>query len=400
MKKPSKQPIALTWLINSVFSPAYAQQSIALDLLGNYSKTSDLAQRIISLIPPSNNAGPFKAVSYKAVLAIINCLTLLDKKITISRIYMSLTVGLKSLAVETLHWLAKQYDIKEIAVNNQGDKLTIDSPTRDINVAINRYVNNHHKYINNETVINLFELYQSDQTHLTKMIATLLPGLQVLASPPMNDLISPELEASHRRILFNLQSLTTDNYILYVGLDSLSDATLSGNIGSLLLADLAALAGMIYNYKDVKKPINIFVDEAAEVVNDSFIQILNKGRGAGLRCFTATQTIADFNVRTGSYDKTRQMLGNFNNWLALRTNDFDTQNYLSQSLRKTRIQVKNSSYSNSDALSASHSSQSLHYETTQLITSDLLAELRNFEYIARVSGGELIKGRLPVVDLD
>lgn len=380
-----------------VFNPAYAQQSIALDLLGNYSKTSDLAQRIISLIPPSANAGPFRAVSYKAVLTIIDALTLLDQKITISRIYISLTVGLKPLVVEVLRYMFKRYNLVDLDPN---DALDPDITTRELNNMVRYYVVNYHKYLKVEAVINLFELYQHDHAHLTKMIATLLPGLQVLASPPMNDLISPELEPTHQRILFNLQSLTTDNYILYVGLDSLSDATLSGNIGSLLLSDLAALAGMIYNYKDVKKPINIFVDEAAEVVNDAFIQILNKGRGAGLRCFTATQTIADFNVRTGSYDKTRQMLGNFNNWLALRTNDYDTQNYLAQSLRKTRVSVKHASYAHHDLLSSNNQSDSMHHEQTNLITPDIFAELRNFEYIARVSGGSLIKGRLPIVNLD
>lgn len=380
-----------------VFNPAYAQQSIALDLLGNYSKTSDLAQRIISLIPSSANAGPFRAVSYKAVLTIIDALSLLDQKITISRIYISLTVGLKPLVVEVLRYMIKRHNLVDLDPN---ESLDPDISTRELNTMVRNYVVNHHKHLKVEAVINLFELYQHDHAHLTKMIATLLPGLQVLASPPMNDLISPELEATHQRILFNLQSLTTDNYILYVGLDSLSDATLSSNIGSLLLSDLAALAGMIYNYKDVKKPINIFVDEAAEVVNDAFIQILNKGRGAGLRCFTATQTIADFNVRTGSYDKTRQMLGNFNNWLALRTNDYDTQNYLAQSLRRTRVSVKHASYAHHDLLSANNQSDSMHHEQTNLITPDIFAELRNFEYIARVSGGALIKGRLPIVNLD
>lgn len=246
--------------------------------------------------------------------------------------------------------------------------------------------------------MSLIDLYQHDTTHLKKMIATLLPALQVLASEPINNLVSPDDDQHLNRIVFNLKNLIDSNYILYIGLDSLSDATLSSNIASIFLSDLAALAGMIYNYKDIKNPINVFIDEAAEVVNDAFIQILNKGRGAGIRCFTATQTIADLNVRTGSHDKTRQILGNFNNWIALRTNDFYTQQYLSESIRKTRVKVKHSSYNKTNILHGNRKSESIGYEQDFLVSPEIFAELPNFEYIARVSGGTMIKGRLPIIN--
>lgn len=375
------------------FSPAFAQQSIALDLLSNYAKTSDLAQRIISLMPNSAHAAPFKAVSYQAVLTVIDALTLLNHKITLAKIYLSLTVGLKDLVIQVMLYACKTYDIPQYLEILAQENLD----TRALKNVLRAYIKNYHPLVKQEAILNLIELYNHDSTHLGKMLATLLPGLQVLATPPMNELITPELEVSGQRMVFNLQSLTSTNYILYVGLDSLSDATLSGNIGSLLLSDLAALAGSIYNYKDIKKPINIFIDEAGEVVNDAFIQILNKGRGAGLRCFTATQTIADFNVRIGDKEKTRQMLGNFNNWLALRTTDFETQKYLAQSLRQTRVTVKQSNYMQHDAFTNNSYSDALNHESTLLVTPDILAELPNFEYIARVAGGQVIKGRLPIV---
>ena len=60
-----------------------------------------------------------------------------------------------------------------------------------------------------------------------------------------------------------------------------------------LLADLASVAGDRYNYGLDNRPVNIFVDEAAEVINDPCIQLLNKGRGAKFRLFIATQTFAE-----------------------------------------------------------------------------------------------------------
>jgi hypothetical protein len=93
-----------------------------------------------------------------------------------------------------------------------------------------------------------------------------------------------------------------------------SDSMVGSAIGSILVADLAAVAGDRYNYGVNLTPVNVFIDEAAEVVNDPFIQLLNKGRGADLRLTVATQTFADFAARTGSEAKARQVLGNINTW--------------------------------------------------------------------------------------
>jgi conjugal transfer pilus assembly protein TraD len=125
--------------------------------------------------------------------------------------------------------------------------------------------------------------------------------------------------------------------VVYLGLDSLSDTMVGSAIGSILVADLAAVAGDRYNYGVSLKPVNVFIDEAAEVVNDPFIQLLNKGRGAGLRLTVATQTFADFAARTGSEAKARQVLGNINSLIALRVLDAETQQYVTDSLPKTRL---------------------------------------------------------------
>ncbi len=124
----------------------------------------------------------------------------------------------------------------------------------------------------------------------------------------------------------------------YIGLDSLTDAMVGSAIGSLLLSDLTAVVGDRYNYGVENRPVNIFIDEAAEVVNDPFIQLLNKGRGAKMRCVIATQTFADFAARTGSEAKARQVLGNINNLIALRVMDAETQQYITDNLPKTRLQ--------------------------------------------------------------
>ena len=188
----------------------------------------------------------------------------------------------------------------------------------------------------------------------------------------------------------------------YIALDSLSDGLVGSAIGSILLADLAAVAGDRYNYGVSDRPVNVFVDEAAEVINDPFIQVLNKGRGAKIRLFIATQTFADFSARTGSQDKARQVLGNVNNLIALRIMDSETQQYITDNLPKTRL--KYIMRTQGVATSATHPGvfsgnvgERLMEEEGDLFAPQLLGQLPDLHYIAKLSGGRIVKGRLPVL---
>ena len=86
-----------------------------------------------------------------------------------------------------------------------------------------------------------------------------------------------------------------------------------------------------------KRIVNLFIDEAAEVVCGPFLQLLNKGRGANFKLFVATQTCADFASRMGSRDKASQLLGNLNNRICLRCVDPDTQKFVASLMPKTYI---------------------------------------------------------------
>jgi conjugal transfer pilus assembly protein TraD len=190
--------------------------------------------------------------------------------------------------------------------------------------------------------------------------------------------------------------------VVYLGLDALSDTMVGSAIGSILVADLAAVAGERYNHRPGSAPVNLFIDEAAEVVNDPFIQLLNKGRGAGLRLTIATQTFADFVARTGSEAKARQVLGNINNLIALRALDDVTQKYVTDSLPKTRIKTimrthGSTTHSANPWLYTGNIGERLIEEEVDLFPPALLGELPNLEYIAKVSGGRVLKGRLPIL---
>ena len=86
----------------------------------------------------------------------------------------------------------------------------------------------------------------------------------------------------------NVRDLIAQNKVVYIGLDALTDSSLARAVGTMLLADIRAVAGAKYNFADVTGKIRLFVDEAAEVCCEPLIQMLNKGRGAGLIITVAT----------------------------------------------------------------------------------------------------------------
>ncbi|ELR4574424.1 TraM recognition domain-containing protein, partial [Salmonella enterica] len=216
-----------------------------------------------------------------------------------------------------------------------------------------------------------------------------------LLSPDSSDLSDERQITDSAKIINNAQ-------VAYLGLDSLTDNMVGSAMGSIFLSDLTAVAGDRYNYGVNNRPVNIFVDEAAEVINDPFIQLLNKGRGAKLRLFVATQTFADFAARLGSKDKALQVLGNINNTFALRIVDGETQEYIADNLPKTRLKyVMRTQGQNSDGkepiMHGGNQGERLMEEEADLFPAQLLGMLPNLEYIAKISGGTIVKGRLPIL---
>ena len=254
----------------------------------------------------------------------------------------------------------------------------------------------------------LISLFEHDRAHYGKMIATLLPALGMLTGGPLAQLLSPDpTDIDDLRPCTHTANLIEQNKVMYFGLDSLSDPMVGKAIGQLLLADLAAVAGDRYNYSSQEspqddKPINLFVDEAAEVLCPQLLSLLNKGRGAKFRLYVATQTLADFEAQLGSEAAAQQFIDNCNHLICLRTQNPETQKFITDKLPPVRYRyfIRNQGISTD----ASHpmeftgnlSEQQLE-ETGDLFPPQLLGELPNLEYVARLGGGRLLKGRIPIL---
>jgi len=301
------------------FHPAFPEHSARLDPLRNFNRSSEVASRIATVIPGESASDPFKAFGQKSLDNIVQGLFALEQRPTLMKLRRSLEGGPGVLVANALERYGDQ--VLEPGWRNRAGLKGKDTESRA--AALVRFYRESlqasHPNLDLEGLISMFE---HDRAHFGKMVASLLPIMNMLTSGTLGPLLSPDpSDVDDKRPITDSARIIHNAQVAYLGLDSLSDGLVGNAIGSILLADLASVAGDRYNYGVDNRPVNIFIDEAAEVINDPCIQLLNKGRGAKFRLFIATQTFADFSARTGSEAKARQILGNVNNLIALRVMD-------------------------------------------------------------------------------
>ena len=382
------------------FHPAFPENSVRLDPLRNFNRSSEVASRIASVIPGEGGTDPFKAFGQKSLDNIVQGLFALEQRPTLVKLRRYLEGGSATLVV---HALERYFDrVLEDGWKNRLNLKARDSEGR-ATILVRHYrdtVQTTHPNMDLEGLVSMFE---HDRTHFGKMVASLLPVMNMLTSGTLGPLLSPDPnDIDDTRPITDSARIINQAQVAYIGLDSLSDGMVGSAIGSILLADLASVAGDRYNYGVDNRPVNIFVDEAAEVINDPCIQLLNKGRGAKFRLSIATQTFADFAARTGSEAKARQILGNVNNLIALRVMDAETQEYITDNLPKTRLKYIMRTqgvptHSSNPAVFSGNIGERLMEEEGDLFAPQLLGQLPDLHYIAKLSGGRIVKGRLPVL---
>ena len=105
-----------------------------------------------------------------------------------------------------------------------------------------------------------------------------------------------------------------------------------------------------------------------------------------------------------AFKKTNAMriLANLNNFVALRCNDADTQEFLVRRLTKVRVTSKQHTHGVSTSASSilaenSTISERLTEEEVDLVPSALLGALPNCEFFGIFAGGYVVKGRVPIL---
>ncbi|KZL22697.1 conjugative transfer system coupling protein TraD [Pseudovibrio sp. Ad37] len=387
------------------FHPAFPDQSVRIDPLKNFTRGTQLASRIAALLPTSGGGiDPFVQFSWSALNNIVQGLLLIHAAPNLRRIKQYLEGGAAKLVERAVISYAGK--VLPNGVDEAKTFLKKKDQANDDHRA-GAMAAFYYKKLQpenpNSDLEGLLSMWEHDRTHFAKMVSSLLPIMNMLTSGEIGELLSPDPEnLDDERPIMSFGQLINNNCVTYLGLDSLTDNMVAQAVGSLMLADLVALAGDRYNYGQDLAPVNVFVDEASEVMNVPFIQLLNKGRGALLRLFVATQTIADMEEKLGSKARAMMVLGNLNNTFALRTIDSETQEYLAQNLPKTRVKyVMRTQGQNTDSnhpiLHGGNQGERLMEEEAEIFPSQLMGMLPNLEFIAKISAGRIVKGRIPIL---
>lgn len=387
------------------FHPAYPSKSIRINPVANWNMTADPATRIGQLIDAE---GTFAAFAWKTLFRIMRAQVADGTMPNIKAAKEYVQQGVEPLLESLLQKILYAKD----GAKWDGDLASFDVPVERGKVPVvkserlRRMIRKYEMVIGagtDEPIDSLIAMVNHSKEHYSKMIQVLEPILEMLGADEIGAMLSPDpFDLRDTRPIYDTNKIVEEGAVLYVGLDSLSNKIIASAIGSILLADFASVAGRIYNFSQ-KKDIYILIDEAAEVVNEQTIQILNKGGGAGIKAMLATQTLADFEAAFGSIAKTKQILGNLNNIICLRVKDTDTAEWIASSFGTTMARDISMSYATGSDSSKSmtefrgSATRSLKETEIPFVSKDLLTRLPNFQYFAFFGGTILYKGRIPLL---
>lgn len=400
----------------AMFHPAYPDRSVRFDPLKNWNRGTEIATRISDLMA-SDGSDPFRDIAWNALNSGIQGMIEIGEKPSLMRIRAYIEGGAGSLIGHVLpvhfeRWSKDWNQQFRMYCSNGEARVGLKSATAE-DERIMKMISFYQDVVavtqRSPVVDGLITAYTHNREHFQKLIASLIPILSMLTSDVLGELISPKYDdADDERPVLDMAKVVRENLVLYVGLDSLADSTVGSAIGAIMLADLAAVAGDIYNYgaygeKGEKKSIWIAVDEASEVMNEPAVRILNKGRGAGMRALLATQTLADVEVRMGKRPNALQALGNINNRILLRLQDGDTQEYVAKGMPTVRIEDIETGYREGTGdfgeidISRSAYSEALKKEDLEIFPPALFGEIPNLNYLATLADGRIVKGEVPIL---
>jgi conjugal transfer pilus assembly protein TraD len=395
------------------FHPAFPERGIRFDPLFNWQKPTELASRIQAVMPP-DTGGSFSAFGWDAVNVVVQAIVDLEERPNLRKLAHCIEGGIEPVLLHSLerhlaavgpcNWrdLARPY-VKRAAEG----RVRRPSPAASDELAgyVAYYERELSPQCHTQVIDSQLRIFHHPREHYQKITANLLPILSMLTSGDLGRSLSPDpLDAQDPRPIMNLDKIVRGRRVFYVALDALPDPAVGGALGAILLADLAALAGMRYNLNAPQPRLSLFVDEIADVINQPLIQILNKGAESGIYTTCAMQTLADLADRLGSEDAARKAVGNLNNLIALRSKDRPTQDFIVETFGKTPIHSIDVSIGTHTPprwpdFSASVSRR-LRETREETIPADILGKLPNLQYFALVSGGRLLKGRVPILDAD
>ena len=403
------------------FSPTDAQYSFRINPLANYTRRTELANRVAALLPSGGDSEAFRQFAWRAINVVVEGLHFANIAINLINLRDYVEGSIEKLLVCCLkRHLEFHKDIysdwrtkTETLSNRVSSSGSLDSKAASEAVALAAYyvqkVKPNHPHT---TIDGMIDVMMHDTAHYNKLISNLIPILVQLTTGSMETLLSRRDRGDmDPRNPTSFQEAIDNNRVVYINFESLADSIVGSALGSLFIADLTACAARRHHKGITDPPVSIFVDEAAEMMNDPFIQALNKGRAAGYQLTLASQTIADFVSRMGNEAKALQVLGNVNTTIAMRLQDNDSIQMVVEKFADTNYEEKLSSKTSTTIAAMAQRGRdysgsvqkSAQSSDLPLVTHDLLSSLPPGHFFGHLPGGRKVKGRvlmMPILEAE
>jgi len=401
-----------------VFHLGFPEISCRYNPIGNFTRVTEVANRISNQLPSSGDSAAFKEFGWQFINSIAMALVSMGQKPDYQKIKFYITkmdvllekylnFWLPSIDSEIEQWI-------EDYIHQSIDTGTKKKPPSRLEAMV-AYVKKH-DLLQNPIFDDLHHAYKYDAEYFSKITASLGPLLKKLTTGKVAELLSPNYDDLHdkRPILVWLQVIRNQQ-IVYVGLDSLTDREVSTAVGNAMFADLVSVAGRLYkfglydgfyktaNQKHELPIINVHADEINETMGDETMPLFNKGRGAGFRVTAYTQTWSDMEVRLKTAAKAGQAAGNLGAIVMFRCTETKTVEMLLGQLPKVPILRVTPASSSSDT---PHGDEGVYYSSTnedrfshteqRLIEQTDVLNLPKGQAFCLLEGGKLYKLRMPL----
>jgi conjugal transfer pilus assembly protein TraD len=425
--------------------------SAKANFFGNFSDVSQVANRMTSSLSQGGSGQNFTEESWMAINQVAHALHEIDVKIDPAslRFYVSRPIELLRRYCEKIypplypdfHTRVEKFSKEYLKLAKEEKKELTKMQAR--NMAILKYVQLKQDELNDETSgieidhigmsnridFDLYEITKNDETHRRKMISSVFPLLSkinntkqsTMFSYYQSDLLKKNADGSYyqdedgsyyKRKEYNVKEVLDNpkrNHIIYIGISSLANETLSKTMVRAFLQDLTNCAGVLNdNGRKAGKDgqgAYIFIDEMAEVATESAIQLLNKARSTGIRVTWATQTISDLVVAfRGDKEKAKQILANSQGFKILfRLKDDDLTKIILETFDKVTVKgvVQESGVIDKSVHDfRTTNGDRIQTVETSLLTHEMLTSLPNGHAIFINSANEAYKVVFPRVVSD
>lgn len=383
--------------------------------LKNYDQVSEVATRITDAIAAEGEGKQFAAFAWKYVNIVAICLEEMKQPITYKSIafYISRLDQLLMAYADTImpgHYSDYHEEIEAILTHHEERQSRKNKNTApmDRTKAVIEYIKEHIsktitagnvESLHDQILIDLYDAAIMDKHYYDKITASVGPVLSEINKSNAAGIFS--FNQSQNEI--ELMTAIKEKKVIYMGLDSLTNPNIAQAVGKAFLSDLVSTAGKIYKESNANYRLNLHCDELSEIIQDSFVKILNKAGGAGFQVTAYAQTIQDMEVSLGSKSKAEVTEGNFNTLIMFRVKNEETANLLVKVLPQvgvvdyTQVSMVNDTPHGQDGVYFNTTNEDrIQTTSTPMIDVHDIISLPKGQAFVLVNGGELYKIRIPL----